>query len=116
MLLMSLAMPAAERKPPAPGAVPMPPRSMVEECSREFGQIAGTSLPFADPPTKENMMSKRSAVNPTKPYGINVADGFGVLVARESLDHSGHCRANGRLILADGGTVPEGFRPATSHT
>ena len=52
----------------------MPPRWMVEECSREFGQIAGPSLPFADPPTKENMITKRSAVNPTKPYGINVSE------------------------------------------
>ena len=58
MLLMSLATPAAERKPPAPGSVPMPPRWMVEECSREFGQIPGPSLPFADPPTKENMVTK----------------------------------------------------------
>jgi hypothetical protein len=71
---MSLATPAAERKPPAPGSVPMPPRWMVEECSREFGQIPGTSLPFADPPSKENMLTKPSTVNPLKPYGIDVND------------------------------------------
>jgi hypothetical protein len=49
MLLMSLATPATERKLPAPDAVPMPPRWMVEECSREFGQIPILGLPFATP-------------------------------------------------------------------
>lgn len=52
MLLMSIATPAAERKPPEPNSLPMPPRWMVEECSREFGQIGVLGLPFADPPTK----------------------------------------------------------------
>jgi quercetin dioxygenase-like cupin family protein len=71
---MSLATPAAERKPPAAGSIAMPPRWMVEECSREFGQIAGTSLPFADPPTEENMITRPSTVNPIKPYGIHAKD------------------------------------------
>jgi quercetin dioxygenase-like cupin family protein len=74
MLLMSLATPAAERKPPVPGSAPMPPRWMVEECSREFGQIPGIALPFADPPTKENMVTHPSDVNKLKPYGINIRD------------------------------------------
>ncbi len=72
MLLMSLATPAADRKPPTPGSAPMPPRWMVEECSREFGQIAGIALPFADPPTEENMVTRPSSLNPIKPYGINL--------------------------------------------
>ena len=74
MLLMSIATPAAERKPPAPGAAPMPPRWMVEECSREFGQIGGPDLPFAAPPTKENTQTRPSDANPIKPYGLNVKD------------------------------------------
>ncbi len=74
MLLMSIATPAAERKPPEPHSQPMPPRWMVEECSREFGQIGILGLPFADPPTKDNMATKPSDVNPNKPYGIRVAD------------------------------------------
>ena len=74
MLLMSLATPAAERKPPVPGSAPMPPRWMVEECSREFGQIPGIALPFADPPSKENMVTHLSDVNKLKPYGINSED------------------------------------------
>jgi quercetin dioxygenase-like cupin family protein len=43
---------------------------MVEECSREFGQIAVLGLPFADPPTKDNMATRPSEVNPVKPYGV----------------------------------------------
>ena len=70
MLLMSIATPAAERKPPEPGSQPMPPRWMVEECSREFGQIPVLGLPFADPPTENNMATRPSDVNPVKPYGI----------------------------------------------
>lgn len=72
MLLMSIAAPAAERRPPEPGSTPMPPRWMVEECSREFGQIGGSALPFADRPTKENSVTKPSLLNPIKPYSLNV--------------------------------------------
>ncbi len=72
MLVMSIAMPAAERKPPEPNSAPMPPRWMVEECSREFGQIGVLGLPFADPPTKDNMATRPSEANLTKPYGIAV--------------------------------------------
>jgi hypothetical protein len=72
MLLMSIATPAAERKAPIPGSAPMPPRWMVEECSREFGQIPVLGLPFAAPPTKDNMAAKPSQTNPIQPYGIEV--------------------------------------------
>ncbi len=74
MLLMSLATPAAERKAPVPGSTPMPPRWMVEECSREFGQIPAVALPLADPPTRNNIATKQSTVNPGLPYGVNVSD------------------------------------------
>lgn len=75
MLLMSIATPAAERKPPVPKSLPMPPRWMVEECSREFGQITVLdALPFADPPTKHNMATRPSEVNPVKPYGVKSED------------------------------------------
>jgi hypothetical protein len=66
MLLMSIATPATERKPPVPNSLPMPPRWMVEECSREFGQIEVLALPFADPPTEDNMATNPNDVNPTK--------------------------------------------------
>ena len=65
----------AERKPPAPNSLPMPPRWMVEECSREFGQLkVFDALPFADPPTKDNMVTRPSEVNPVKPYGVKGED------------------------------------------
>lgn len=70
MLLMSIATPAAERKPPVPNSLPLPPRWMVEECSREFGQIPVLGLPFADPPAKDNMATRASEVNPVKPYSV----------------------------------------------
>jgi quercetin dioxygenase-like cupin family protein len=75
MLLMSIATPAAERKPPKPGTSPMPPRWMVEECSREFGQIeVRGGLIFADKPTDESRITKPSQINPLPPYGIQVKD------------------------------------------
>ena len=46
------------------GSAPMP-RWMVEECSREFGQIPVLGLPFADPPTKDNMATKPSQIERT---------------------------------------------------
>lgn len=74
MLLTSIATPAAERKPPKPDSLPLPPRWMVEECSREFGQIPVLGLPFADPPSDDNMATRPSDVNPVKPYGVDVKD------------------------------------------
>jgi mannose-6-phosphate isomerase-like protein (cupin superfamily) len=70
MLLMSIATPATERKLPLPNSLPLPPRWMVEECSREFGQIGVLGLPFADAPTKENSVTRPSEVNPIKPYSL----------------------------------------------
>ena len=115
MLLMSLATPAAERKPPAPGSVPMSPRWMVEECSREFGQIPGTSLPFADPPTKETMGTKPSRVNPTKPFGISASDAPAYWSQGILWTILASAEQTGRLIFTDRGTMPEGFRSTTSH-
>ena len=72
MFIMSLAMPAQERKSPAPGTTPMPPRWMAMEASHEFGQIAAPTMPIADPPTEENRATKPSASNPIRPYGVHV--------------------------------------------
>ncbi len=72
MFIMSLAIPAAERKAPEPGTTPMPPRWMAMEASHEFGQIAAPTMPIADPPTKENRTTKPSQTNPIQPYGISL--------------------------------------------
>jgi quercetin dioxygenase-like cupin family protein len=75
MLLMSIAMPAPERKAPEPGGTPVPPRWMVEECSREFGQIeVRGGLPFAERPTDASRVTKPSQINPLPPYGVGTQD------------------------------------------
>ncbi len=70
MLLMSIATPAAVRKLPEPNSLALPPRWMVQECSREFGQIPVLGLPFADAPTKDTMATRPSELNPAKPYAV----------------------------------------------
>ena len=72
MFIMSLAVPAQERKAPKPGTTPMPARWMALEASREFGQIAAPTMPIADPPTKENRKTKASEVNPIRPFGLEL--------------------------------------------
>ena len=74
MLIMSLAVPAQERKAPKPGTSPMPPRWMAMEASHEFGQIAGQSMPTADPPTDEHRSTKPSETNPVRPYGVRLQE------------------------------------------
>ena len=69
-LIMSLAIPAGERKPPEPGSTPMPPRWMAQETSREFGQLPGMDLPVADPPNDRNRATQPSLTNPSKPYAL----------------------------------------------
>lgn len=72
MFIMSLAIPAAERKAPKPGTTPMPSRWMAMEASHEFGQIAAPTMPIADPPTDENKVTKPSEINPVKPYAAEL--------------------------------------------
>ena len=69
-LIMSLAIPAPERRAPEPGTTPMPPYWMVMEASREFGQIAAPTMPAADPPTDEHRVTKPSEVNPVLPFSV----------------------------------------------
>ena len=92
MFIMSLAIPAQERKAPEPGTTPMPPRWMAMEASREFGQIAAPSMPIADPPTDENRATQPSDSNPLRPYGLRLEEApsswargslFSVLATRE---------------------------------
>ena len=71
-LIMSLAVPAPERRAPEPGSTPMPPYWMVMETSREFGQIAAPTMPAADPPTEANRVTRPSERNTTLPYGIPI--------------------------------------------
>lgn len=74
MLLMSLANPAPERRIPALDAVPLPPRWMVEELSREYGQVKVLALPFADAPDEHNMATTPSKTNSIVPYSFQLAE------------------------------------------
>lgn len=71
-LIMSLGVPAPERKAPDPGTTPMPPYWMAMEASREFGQIGAPTMLAADPPTDENRLTKPSETNPTTPYSVEL--------------------------------------------
>ena len=71
-IIMSLAIPAPERKAPKAGESPMPPPWMVEETSREFGQIPVLGLPFRDPLTDENSGTTPSELNLIKPFGSSI--------------------------------------------
>ncbi len=74
MILMGLATPAKDRSIPALDAVPVPPRWMAEELSREYGQIKVLGLPFADAPNEHNLATMPSKTNPITPYSINVSE------------------------------------------
>jgi len=71
-MIMSLGIPAPERKIPEPGITPMPASWMVMEASREFGQIGAPKMPFADPPTDEHRLTRASETNPTTPYSVEL--------------------------------------------
>jgi quercetin dioxygenase-like cupin family protein len=115
MLLMSVAIAATERKPPVPNSLPMPPRWMVEECSREFGQIAVLGLPFVDPPTKDNMATKPSEVNPIKPYGVEVKNAPAYWSQGILWTNSRKLGSDWRFLLAYGAALLQEFR-APPHT
>ncbi|MBC7926740.1 MAG: cupin domain-containing protein [Bryobacteraceae bacterium] len=74
MILMSIAMPAQERVPPPPNAVPLPPRWIVEELSREYGQTAVLGLPFVDIPNAENTVTRPLEGSTVQPYGLRAGE------------------------------------------
>ena len=57
LLLMGFAHPAERNELPPPG-VALPPRRLVEQLSRDYGQIPILGLPGADPPGPDNMSTK----------------------------------------------------------
>ena len=60
MFIMGISHPAERNELPREGEVPMPPKRLVEQLSRDFGQIAapGFPLPAAAPPTPDQMATK----------------------------------------------------------
>ena len=57
LLLMGLSHPAEKNELPPPD-VKMPPPRLVEQLSRDYGQIPVLGLPFVDPPKDDNMATK----------------------------------------------------------
>ena len=73
LILMGVAHPA-ERNTVPPPDVALPPRQLVEQLSRDYGQVKVLGLPFADAPTPENM---KTAANPdavAQPFAASMAD------------------------------------------
>ena len=58
MIVAGLGVPALRDGPPKPGEFKLPPRALVEKLGADYGQIPILGTPFADPPLKENMLTK----------------------------------------------------------
>ena len=74
MILMGLAAPAEADTLPPPGAVKMPPRRLVEQLSRNFGQTPVLGLPFADPPGPDNMATRPTPGARALPFVTSAAE------------------------------------------
>ena len=67
-LLMGLSVPALRNELPTPDDhVPLPPRRLVEQLSRDYGAVPIIALPFADHPTPANMVTKPTAAAAVPP-------------------------------------------------
>ena len=114
MFIMSLAVPAQERKSPVPGTTPLPPRWMAMEASHEFGQIAAPTMPIADPPTEENRATKPSALNPIRPYGVRLDEAPSFWAQRGLVSVLASCEQTGGAYSLLHKRCPRGFE-RTSH-
>ncbi len=65
---MAFAHPAERNELPPPG-VSLPPRRLVEQLSRDYGQIAIAGLPGADEPDPESMATRPTLGAAVRPYG-----------------------------------------------
>lgn len=57
LFVMGFSQPAERNELPPPG-LPLPPRRLVEQLSRDYGQIPILGLPAADPPGADNMATR----------------------------------------------------------
>lgn len=73
MFLIGFAHPAERNELPRKGEVPMPPRRLVEQLSRDYGQIKIKGLPGFDPPPPELMVTKPTPGAVIQPY-VTTAD------------------------------------------
>ena len=68
LILIGIAHPAERNESPPPG-VPLPPRRLVEQLSRDYGQIPVLGLPFADPQNDSNMATEPTPGALATPFG-----------------------------------------------
>ena len=67
LFVMGFAHPAERNELPPPG-VPMAPRRLIEQLSRDYGQIPVLGLPGADPPGPDNMTTEPIPGAATAPF------------------------------------------------
>lgn len=67
LFVMGFAQPA-ERNELPPAGLPLPPRRLVEQLSRDYGQIPILGLPAADRPTAENMHTEALPEATVQPF------------------------------------------------
>jgi len=67
LILIGIAHPAERNESPPPG-MPLPPRRLVEQLSRDYGQIAVHGLPFADPQNDSNMGTEPTPGAAAQPF------------------------------------------------
>lgn len=68
MFLIGFAHPAERNELPPKDGVAMPPRRLVEQLSRDYGQIGVLGLPGIDPPTADRMVTKPAPDAVVQPY------------------------------------------------
>ena len=70
LYLMAFAHPAARNELPKKGEVPMPPPRLVEQISRDYGQLAasGFPLPVLAPPTPDQFVTRRNPDAAVPPF------------------------------------------------
>ena len=97
MILIGLSVPA-ERNDLPPPDVPLPPRRLVEQLSRDYGQTEVLGLPFADAPGKDNMATKPTLGARVFPFRSDVATS------------PSYWHANGLFtVLADGSSTDNSY-------
>ena len=100
MFVMGFGHPA-ERNELPPKGVPLPPPRLVEQLSRDYGQIGVLGLPGIDPPTPDRMATRPTPGAAARPF----------LAAAAAAEGAAHWWHAGQLwsVLADGARTDGSF-------
>jgi len=122
VLLMGLAVPALRNElPTSEDYVPLPPRRLVEQLSREYGAVPVIALPFADHPSPENMVTKPTPAALVAPRLSNAASadahwfagGLWTTLADEASSGGSYCMFE--QIMPNGFAAPLHLHEATDE-